>query len=341
MQVHVAKFQDMIDLLTPWAIRVAATLRIADRIAEGTCWLPELAQAVKAEPAALRRLLVFLETRGIFKQVQADRFQLTPLSEPLLEGSPFGMRTWLDLDAMGGRMDMALGGLLHSIRTGEAAYPQVHGQTMWQDTIDNAEFGRSYADLMATHAQWVTPELLKAYRFPETGTLVDIGGGSGALLSAVLKARTGLKGILLDLPEAAAAAQQRFEREGLAERVTVQAGSFFDVWPEPQGQALYMLSWVLHDWPDADALRILQRCAEALRTCQAGRLLITEHLIGEGAQRKIATAMDLRLLALCAGRERTPSEMEHLVVGAQLQVVERRVTARGIHILGCQFDGKC
>ncbi|MET9970160.1 methyltransferase [Streptomyces sp. NPDC006356] len=320
------------DLVTPWAIRVAATLRLADHIAAGHTRLPDLARASGADADALRRLLRVLTGRGVFAEPEQDTYALTQAAGLLKDSGPFGLRAWFDLEGMGGRMDQAFGGLLHTVRTGEPAYPVMHGRSLWQDTLDDPELARSYADLMAAHTTFAAPEVVAAHPWPETGHVIDVGGGSGSLLARLLTARPGLRGTLLDLPEAAEEGRRALGAAGLADRASVHPGSFFD--PLPAGADLYLLTWVLHDWSDDEAVRILRRCAEAAREGE-GRILIVENLVTEGRRADVAAAMDLRLLVLFGGRERTPRQLDEVIVRAGLRVTGRRVTGTGIHLVSC------
>lgn len=319
------------DLVTPWAIRVAATLRLADHITAGHTALPDLARAAGADPDALRRMLRVLTGRGVFSEPAEDTYALTPAAELLKDSGAFGLRAWYDLDGMGGRMDQAFGRLLDTVRTGEPAYPLVHGRSLWQDTLDDPALARSYADLMAAHTRFAAPEVVAAYAWPERGHVVDVGGGSGSLLARLLTARPALRGTLLDLPEAAEEAHKALSAAGLGTRASVHPGSFFD--PLPAGADLYLLTWVLHDWSDEEAERILRRCAEAAG--EDGRVLVVENLATDGRRADVAAAMDLRLLVLFGGRERTPRQLDDLVTRAGLRVTGRHVTGTGIHVVTC------
>ncbi|MGJ5893091.1 methyltransferase [Streptomyces sp. V2] len=321
------------DLVTPWAIRVAATLRLADHIAAGHTALPDLARAAGADADALRRMLRVLVGRGVFAEPAPDTYALTPAAELLRERGPFGLRAWFDLDGMGGRMDQAFGRLLDTVRTGEPAYPLVHGRSLWQDTTDSPDLARSYADLMAVHTTFAAPEVVAAHPWPEQGHVVDVGGGSGSLLARLLTARPGLRGTLLDLPETAQEARGALDAAGHAQRADVHPGSFFD--PLPAGADLYLLTWVLHDWNDDDAVRILRRCAEATADGGGGEILVVENLVTEGRRADMGAAMDLRLLVLFGGRERTPRQLDDLVARAGLRVTGRQVTGTGIHLVTC------
>lgn len=304
---------DQSDLVTPWAIRVAATLRIADLIADGVDDAHELARKAGANADALHRLLRYLACRGVFTETVPGRFGLTDSARLLCSDHPLAMRDWFDLDGAGGRMDRAFGALLEVVRTGEPGYPVVHGRSLWDDT------DASYNELMSKHTRFTVPTLTDAYAWDRVRSVVDVGGGSGAVLSALASAHPRLTGTLVDLPDAAEAAARAFERAGLGERCTARAGDFFE--PLPADADAYLLTWVLHDWPDADAARILRRCAEAAGP--HGRVLVVENL-DSGVRPEITTAMDLRLLVLFGGRERTSEQLDELASAAGL----RRLSAR-------------
>lgn len=302
------------DLVTPMAIRVAATLRLADLIAEGICTSDELAARCGADPDALHRLLRYLACRGLFTETGPGRFGLTDTVAPLCSDHPLAMRDWFDLDAAGGRMDRAFTALLEVVRTGEPGYPVVHGRSLWDDT------DASYNTLMAGHTRFAAPAVVGGYPWSRVRSLVDVGGGSGALLSAIASAAPDLTATLLDLPDAADAARKTFADAGLADRCTAVAGDFFG--ELPGGAEVYLLTWVLHDWPDADAERILGRCAEAAG--EHGRVVVVENL-DTGERPEITTAMDMRLLVLFGGRERSAAQLDALAAAAGLRRFDSRI----------------
>ncbi|MEU2035429.1 methyltransferase [Nocardia amamiensis] len=301
------------DLVTPWAIRVAATLRIADLIADGICTVPDLAAKAGADTDALHRLLRYLACRGVFTESEPGRFGLTESAELLRSEHPLAMRDWFDLEGAGGRMDRAFTALLEVVRTGDPGYPVVHGRSLWEDTDD------SYNELMGKHTRFTVPSVVEGYAWDEVRTVVDVGGGSGTVLRALALAHPRLSGTVVDLPDAARAAAESFATAGLSSRCAAVAGDFFQ--PLPAGADVYLLTWVLHDWPEADAERILARCAEAAGS--QGRVVVVENL-DSGTRPEVATAMDLRLLVLFGGRERTPAQLDDRAAAAGL----RRLSAR-------------
>lgn len=308
-------------LVTPMAIRVAATLRLADHIAAGRRTAGELAAAVEADPDALERLMGHLVTAGVLTRAGNGSFALTAMGESLRESHPDGLRAWLDLEGAIGRADLCFTELLHTVRTGEPAYPRRFGRTFWDDLSTVEELGRSFDALMGGRLTAEAPAVATAYPWGALEHVVDVGGGDGTLLIAILRAHDDLRGTVVDLPGPAARAERAIARAGLGDRAAVRAGSFFD--PLPAGAGGYLLSGVLHDWDDEDAARILRRCAEAAG--RAGRVLVVDHVADEGAVPD--TEGDLRMLCYVRGRERTLGRLGGLAESAGLRL--GTVTAGG------------
>jgi hypothetical protein len=302
----------MADLATPMAVRVAATLRIADHIMGGRT-TPELAEAVGADADALDRVLRHLVTAGVLRRDESDRYVLTARGEALRDDHPAGMRAMLDLDSAIGRADLSFVQLLHTVRTGEPAFPAQFGRSFWDDLAADPTRSASFdAQMAADVAAWA-PDIVSAYDWGSLGHLVDGGGGNGTLLAALLREHPDLRGTVLDLPGAAEAARTALTAAGLADRSDAMTGSFFD--PLPPAADGYLLCAVLHDWDDASARTILRRCAEAAGT--DGRVFVVEKLVTDTDHR---TEMDLRVLAYFGGRERGIAELTALATAAGLRV---------------------
>ncbi|KZM74364.1 methyltransferase [Nocardia terpenica] len=304
------------DLVTPMAIRVAATLRLADHIGAGVRTAEELAATVHADRDALRRVLDHLVTAGVLVRA-ADGYDLTPLGEHLRDDDPSGVRPWLDLDGAIGRADLSFIHLLHTVRTGEPAFPLQFGVPFWDDLAADAGRSASFDALMGSRLTADLPAVAAAYPWGALGHVVDVGGGNGALLIAILRAHPELRGTVIDLPAPAANAQKAFTAAGLGDRADAVPGSFFD--PLPVGAGGYVLSGVIHDWDDEDAARILRRCADAV--ARRGVVLIVDH-IGDREQ-SLDTEGDLRMLCYVRGRERTLPQLGELAksVGLRVNVV--------------------
>jgi hypothetical protein len=262
------------DLVTPMAIRVAATLRLADHIAAGTQTSEALAAAVDAHPDALRRVMGHLVTAGVLSRDGNGTYGLTDLGEQLRDDHPAGMRPWLDLEGAIGRADLCFVQLLHTVRTGEPAFPQQFGASYWDDLSANAERAASFDALMGARLVPDATALADAYPWDSLGHVVDVGGGNASLLIAILGAHAELRGTVVDLPGVVARAEQAIASAGLADRADAQAGSFFDALPTGAGG--YLLSGVLHDWDDDEAVRILSAGLEISSVKPAGSRSIIE-----------------------------------------------------------------
>lgn len=318
------------DLITPMAVRVAATLGLADRIAAGSTTPAEIAADVEAEPDALGRLLRYLAARGVFAEPEPGRFALTPAAEALRDDHPDGMRAWLDLNGAIGRADLAFTALLDVVRTGEPGYPVVHGRDFWTDLAADPGLTASFDALMAGHGVWTAPAFTDQ-DWSGASHVVDVGGGTGALLISLLRAQPHLRATLVDLPATAAAAERELAAAGLARRCDVVAGSFFD--PLPAGADVYVLSSIVHDWGDTDAAAILRRCAQAAG--RGGRVLLGELVATGEEDRHTFTHMDLRMLVYLGGRERTLEDFRKLTGAAGLTITSVGPAAWGSSLIDC------
>lgn len=324
-----ANLARLTDLISPYAIRVAATLRLADIMAEGVSDSDELAARAGVNADALGRLLHYLACRGVFRETKPGKFALTETARLLDESHPAGVRAWLDLDGFGGRMDMAFAGLLQAVRTGEPVWSEVFGRPFWDDLDSNPNLSASFDSLMGTHSPQFA-DMVAGYDWSVHHHVVDVGGGTGALLTEILRAHPTVRGTLVDLPATASRATETFASAGLDNRCTVYAQSFFD--PLPAGGDVYVLRSVLHDWNDHDATEILRRCAEAAG--REGRVLVESHTASDG-NLEMTAEMDLRMLVLVGGRERTLAEFRKLVAAAGMTVQSTRRTPLGVSLMEC------
>lgn len=320
----------VIDLITPMAVRTAATLRLADEMGEGPVAVSELAQRSRTDPDALGRLLAHLVCHGIFVETAPGVYGLNVLADLLRSDHPGGMQVSLDLDGFGGQMDLAFTGLLHTIRTGEPAWESVFGAPFWQHLSIDPAMGASFDATMTAGAEFVADDV-SAHNWCGAEHIVDVGGGTGALLAEILQQHPSMRATLVDLPETVERGRAHLSAAGVAERCEFVGQSFFDALPE--GGDLYVLNSVLHDWADEDAVRILSRCAEAAGP--SGRIIVIEESGIEDADKASFAEMDLRMLVLCGGRERSLDEYTSLAAEAQLSVVETSSTPLGQIVIEC------
>jgi hypothetical protein len=304
----------MADLVTPMAIRVAATLRIADHVARGLRTAPELAEAVNADADALDRVLRHLSTEGLFTRNRSGRYALTPRGEALRDDHPHGVRAHLDVEGAIGRADLSFVHLLHTARTGEPAFPAQFGRSFWDDLSSDTARSASYAAQMGADVGAWAPAIVSAYDWGPLGRVVDVGGGNGTLLIALLGEYPALRGTVVELPEPADAARKALTAAGLAERADVVVGSYYD--PLPPGAGGYVLSAIIHNWNDEATRTIFRRCAEAAGS--TGEVFVVEKIGADGES--LNTEMDLRVLAYFGGRERGLAELTALAADAGLRV---------------------
>lgn len=329
-EAAVERLNELTDLVTPYAIRTAATLRVPDRIAEGVDRLDDLADACGADRQALGRLLRHLVHRGVFTEPAADVFALTDLGELLCDRRAGGHGAHLDLDGLGGRMDLAFTALPHAIRTGQPAYAAVHGRDLWADLEGHPAFRAYFDELMLSQQRFTAPRVAALYPWSEVKRVVDVGGGSGGLLTELLSAHSHLLGTVVDRAEPVATALRTFAANGLADRADGVVGSFFE--PLPAGADAYVVSRALTDWNDERATAILRRCAEAAQG--GGRVLVVEMLPGEPLVPH-RSPFDLTMLAIVGGRERSSADFEALGAAAGLRV--RRVLRGGDGLVVFEF----
>jgi precorrin-6B methylase 2 len=320
-----ATLEALSDLCTPWLIHVVATLRIADHIAAGVDQIDALAEATGCDRYALHRALTSLADKGVFEETAPGRFALNHLSHGLLDPQ---QRIGLDLDGIGGRMAWAWGTLLTYVRTGKPAYHEIFGLPFWEDLDAHPEVAASFDALIGPTGHG-TPNA----DFQITGgwdsvrSVVDVGGGTGAMLAEILRIRPEVHGTLVDLPRAVAPSGEIFRAAGMAERVTTVGQSFFD--PLPAGADIYLLKSILNDWPDAEAKTILGRCAEAARS--GGRVVILGSVSRDEEQRNLVIEM-----VLLGGRHRTVTEFRELAREAGLEVLAAGRQPSGHFVTECR-----
>ncbi|WP_223281358.1 methyltransferase [Streptomyces antnestii] len=299
------------DLITPMALRVAATLRVADAITEGVTSGKDLAARLSASADPLVRVLDHLVTAGFLRHDEDGNYALTDAGQWLRDDHPQGVRATIDLEGAIGHADLSVVELLHTVRTGEPAFPRYFGLGFWEDLAGNAGRAASFDTLMGRELNAEAATVAAAYDWSALGDVVDVGGGNGSLLIALLRAHPTLRGTVLDLAAPSATAAEALTEAGLTDRGTVTTGSFFE--PLPAGAGGYVLSRVIHDWGDDDARRILRNCADAAHP--DGKVLVVEQTQGGD---HVSTEMDVRMLAYFLGRERGLDRLTELAHDAGL-----------------------
>lgn len=238
------------DLVTPMAVRAAATLRLADLMTDGPVPVDELARLSGSDPEALGRLLRHLVCHGLFTEPSLGSFGVNDLAALLRSDHPSGMQVALDLDGFGGQMDLAFTGVLHTLRTGQPAWEAVFGAPFWLHLATDPAMSASFDATMAAGPEYVA-DAARSYDWSGTRHVIDVGGGTGALLAAVLDAHPQLRATLVDLPATVERGREHLAARALDERCAFAGQSFFDALPA--GGDVYVLSHVLHDWGDDEA----------------------------------------------------------------------------------------
>ncbi|WP_204802046.1 methyltransferase [Mycobacterium riyadhense] len=306
---QVAMMEMIMDAWAAQAISAAAELGVADALAKGPLSLGELATAVDADADALSRLLRALIARGIFRQRRDGRHDLTPLADRLrrdAEVSVAGMARWV-----GSRQQREHWSYLtDAVRTGRPVVPELRGKPAFDYLADEPELAEIFNQAMTSTSELSIAPVITAYDFSSYRTIVDVAGGHGRLLAAILTATPAARGVLFDLPQVVAGAPKVFREHDVADRVRIEEGSFFDE-DLPDGGDAYVLKNIIHDWPDDDAVRILRNVRTA---AGAGKkVLLVEFVIPPHDRESPGKWVDLEMLVVVAGRERTAAEYGRLL----------------------------
>ncbi|WP_123027467.1 methyltransferase [Mycolicibacterium stellerae] len=308
-------------------IAVAADLKVADALADGPLTADELARRVGADPDALARLMRALISEGIFTR-KGNRFALNALGETLRSDAPMSMA---GMARMVGHPQYRehWSGLVDAVRTGEAYPPKLRGMGSWEWLETQPEFAAIFNDAMTSVSEFAVEPVIAAYDFSPFVTIVDVGGGHGRLLSAILAATPGARGVLYDLPQVVEGAPELLRRYGVADRVQVEGGSFLDAVPE--GGDAYVMKNVIHDWPDAESLTILKNVRDAAKP--GDTLLLVEFVIPEHDRAFIGKWADMEMLVQVAARERTADEYGKLYEQAGFRLTRVVPTAAPISLV--------
>jgi len=293
------------------AVHVAADLGLSDLLAGGPRSVSDLAAATGTDEDTLHRLLRALATIGVYEEQPDGSYAVTDVGAGLRSDLPGSLRP-LALTVSAPAHWAAWGALGHSVRTGENAFVAVHGVDVWEHRRSHPTENHDFNDNMAALTFSVAGAVAEVYDFSDLSTVVDVGGGRGALLAAVLERHPHLTGTVLDLPQAVAAEPPS---AALAPRWQAVAGSFFEEVPEADA---YLLKAILHDWPDERCVDILRTCGRSLRP--GGAVLVVETVVGRPGFEVQAAFSDLNMLVMPGGRERTEQAYAALFAAAGLRL---------------------
>jgi len=318
-------------MIGPWvaqAIFVAAKLNIADRLCAAPQSVAALAAASEVDPAALQRVLRALASVGIFTEQADGCFALTPLAQGLRSDAPQSLRDYAIM--LGERwVWSSIGGMLHSVRTGGTAFAHVFGAPVFEYYSAHPDAAAVSASGLAVRSAQENAAIVAAYDFSAARHVVDVGGGHGTLLQAILTQVPHATGTLLERSQVAEMARRSIERSALAPRYHVVAGDFFQ--SVAAGGDLYLLKKVVHDWDDARAIAILRGCRGAMKP--TSRILLLEPVIGEPNAPDFAKLLDLLMLVVTGGQERSEDAHRRLLAAAGLRLTRVIPTASTISIV--------
>ena len=308
------------------AVYVAAQLGIADLVKDGATSATDLAATTQTNAGALYRLLRALASVGVFAESGERQFVQTPLSETLrrdTSGSIRGMVVFL-----GDHLHWSIyEQLLYSVRTGKRGFDHVLGQAPFEYLSQHPEDARVFDEGMTSLSSTSSAAVAEAYDFSSFRTVMDLGGGNGALLAAILGRYPNLRGILFDAEHVIERARQAgVLKPGQCEMVH---GDFFG--SIPSGADAYLFKHVIHDWDDEHALKILQNCRRAIS--DSGKLLIAEMIVPPGNDPAFVKLLDLEMLMIPGGLERTEEEFRRLLAAASFQLTKVVATKAEINVI--------
>lgn len=302
------------------ALYVVAQLGVADHLRDGPKSCDALAAATGSHAGALYRVLRALASIGVFARDNDGRFRLTPMAEHLRSDHDASLRGYI-LMLGGDEVWRSWGDAMHSVRTGEPAFDHVFGAPLFEYYSKHPEPARISAAAMTSRSTQENHAVLSAYDFAPAAAIIDVAGGQGTLLAAILRKNPAMRGTLFDMPHVIAAARPALEKGDVGARCALTSGDFFK--EIPAGADVYVMKRIIHDWDDERARAILRNCRAAIPA--GGRLLLIEMVIPSGDEPSPGNWLDLNMLVLTGGLERTESEYDALLASAGFQL--RRIVA--------------
>ena len=297
---------ELTDFWTPLLLRMAVANGVVAAFGREERSADDVAVETGSDPGALARIIRTLASRGVFEEAGDGRYRLTSTGRRFLPDEPatiagianfkpWELHAWAEAE--------------HTLRTGEPSFPSFFALGYWDWLEAHPHEAARFNDDMRRRTTGLLAAALPLFVWPHDGTIVDVGGGNGLLLERLLEREPGLRGIVFDLPHVAAEAEAVMRTAGLADRVQVVGGNFFEA--VPAGHDVYILASILHDWDDDAAASILQRIREAMQP--SARLVLFEAVVTPGAEPDFAKLLDLHMLVLFGARERTRDEWERLL----------------------------
>jgi len=322
-------FQIAIGYMPAAALYVATSLNIADHIADGSKSVKELAAQTNTNEQALYRILRTLASVGIFNEVGLHYFANTPMSEHLRSGQGPGrdMIHWMTDDFH----FKVWGEMLHSAKTGQPAVEHVYGKPCFDLIPSQPDIAERFNRAMTGFSTGFVPTVCEVYDFSGIGTLVDVAGGRGFVLTSILKRYPQMRGILFEMPYMIEGAKALIADSGVQDRCTISSGDFFSSIVE--GGDAYYMQHIIHDWDDEKALTILKNTRKALGSKPNGKVIIVDSVVQPGNGPDFAKFLDLEMMLMPGGKERTEEEFRDLLSAAGFQLNRIMPTKSGKSVI--------
>jgi hypothetical protein len=324
----------MLDLVTGYwlscGVHVAARLSIADHLGKGPRSSADLAKDCGAHAPTLYRLLRMLASHGVFCERDDGRFENSPLSALLRADAPASMKPFAIM-IVDSPSFLAWNDLLETVKSGEEAFQRVHRMGGFEYMAAHPDKAKEFGESMTSISSMENPAIAEGYDFQGIGKLVDLGGGHGSLLASILRRFPEMKGVVYDRAEVVANAKKdvHLRDKGIAARVELVAGNFFE--SVPAGADAYLMKYILHDWSDAQCRAILEHCRKSM--AKGGKVLVVDTVIPEGNEPHWGKLLDMNMLVMTPGRERTEAEFRELFASAGLKVSRVVPTACALSVV--------
>lgn len=331
MSTHISSGQLLNQMMTGYwlsqAIYVAAKLGLSDLLHQEPQTAAQLAAKTNVQKEALFRLLRALASVGVYSEQTDGRFAITPIAEELRSDVPNSKRA---LAIMSGEEHYgSWAELLYTVRTGKPAFDKIFGEPIFDWLSKHPEQAAVFdAAMVSVHGR-ETSAMVEAYDFSNIGTLADVGGGNGSVLRGVLAKNLDVRGMLCDLPGVLERAQPLIAAEGLAGRLQTFPTNFFEA--VPPGADVYMMRHIIHDWTDEQSLTILRNVRKVTR--DDGRLLVIESIIPPGNDPSFGKLLDLNMMVIPGGKERTEAEYRELFSKSGFRLEKAVLTAADVSII--------
>lgn len=298
------------------AVYVIAKLGIPDLLKSGPKTAEELASATGTHAPSLFRILRALVSVGVLSADEGGRFAQTPVSETLVTDAPGTLR-WFAVSELGQEHYPAWGNLMHSVKTGEIAFDNFFGVDIWKYFNQNPEDAAVFNNSMTNVTAHTNEAITSLYDFSQFGTIVDVGGGHGGLITSILEKNPRVKGVLFDAAEVIEGARPKIEAAGLADRIETVAGDFFKSVPE--GGDAYVMKWIIHDWDDEKSNTILRNIRSRMQP--NSKLILVDCVVPETDEPHFSKFIDLNMLVMTGGKERTEKEFAQILEAAGFKLL--------------------